>query len=104
MLELKGLLQDRLTNLMLSEPNIIRIMEVSPYSDVRTEAYHFIQDRYPPLFLNSSYIQPSRFLINDTLNSLRSLTALTADHSFYKDFYSHFTDAEFRRSIGLPLP
>lgn len=53
MLERKGLLQDRLTNLMFNEPNIDRILGLSPYSDVRKEAYHFIQDRFPPVFLNS---------------------------------------------------
>ena len=104
-LEMKGILQDKLTNLMLNEPNIGRIMELSPYSDVRKEAYHFIQDRYPPIFLNSFDLPPSRFIINDCLNCLRSLTTdLTVDHNFYKDFYKHFTDQEFRRSIGLPLP
>nr|GLL16981.1 hypothetical protein [Ipomoea trifida] len=105
-LEQKGLLQERLTHLMLSEPNIEGIMELSPYSDVRKEAYHFIEDRFPPLFLYSFDLPPSRFITDDSLNSLRSLTTglKNVDHGFYKDFYRHFTDEEFRRSIGLPLP
>nr|WMB96824.1 hypothetical protein [Solanum melongena]WMB96866.1 hypothetical protein [Solanum melongena]WMB97047.1 hypothetical protein [Solanum aethiopicum] len=104
-LELKGPIQERLTHLMLSEPNIGRIMELSPYSDVRKEAHHFIQDRFPPVFVNSFDLPPSHFLINDCLRCLRSLTTnLNGDHNFYKDFYRHFTDEEFRRSIDLPLP
>ena len=104
-LERKGLLQDGLTNLMLSEPNLSRVLELSPYSNVRQEAYHFIQDRFPPIFLNSLDLSPSRFVIEDSLNCLRSITTnLDRNHSFYKEFYRHFTDEEFRRSVGLPLP
>ena len=104
-LERKGILQDKLTNLMLSEPNLSLIMEVSPYSDVRSEAYHFIQNRFPPIHLNSMAIPPSRFIINDCLNCLRSLSSsLNRDHSFYTEFYRHFVDAEFRSAAGLPIP
>lgn len=104
-LERKGILQDKLTNLMLSEPNLDQIMEVSPYSDVRKEASHFIQNRFPPIYLNSMAIPPSRFVRDDSLNCLRSLTtSLNRDHSFYREFYRHFVDAEFRSAAGLPLP
>ena len=48
-LEKKGILQDKLAELMLNEHHIDRIREMSPYSDLRKEAYHFIQDRFPPL-------------------------------------------------------
>ena len=44
-LERKGILQDRLQNLLLGERNIDRILELSPYSDIRREAYSFIEDR-----------------------------------------------------------
>ncbi|KAL9331544.1 hypothetical protein ACSQ67_001154 [Phaseolus vulgaris] len=48
--------EDRSTNLMLNEHNIDRIMEMSPYSDVRKEAYHFIRDRFPPCGSNTQEI------------------------------------------------
>lgn len=41
-LERKGLLQDRLFHLMLGERNLSRIMELSPYKNIRMEAYSFI--------------------------------------------------------------
>ena len=84
-LERKGILQDRLTNLMLNEQNIDRIMEISPYSDVRKEAYHFIQDRFPPVNVNTLEY-PLRFqqhyIMDESLNSLISnLTDLERNHS-----------------------
>ncbi|GJW82995.1 hypothetical protein Tco_0273622 [Tanacetum coccineum] len=42
-LERKGLLQDRLFNLMLGEQNLSRIMELSPYTNIRREAYDFLE-------------------------------------------------------------
>jgi len=85
MLERKGLLQDRLTNLMFNEKNIDRILELSPYSDVRKEAYHFIQDRFPPVFLNSLEYPlrlEQRYLMDENLNSLHSfVTNLEQNHS-----------------------
>ncbi|KAL3646540.1 hypothetical protein CASFOL_009507 [Castilleja foliolosa] len=44
-LERKGLLQDRLHSLMLGEPNLGRILEISPFTDIRSEAYHYIEDQ-----------------------------------------------------------
>ncbi|GJS07326.1 hypothetical protein Tco_0364122 [Tanacetum coccineum] len=44
-LERKGLLQDRLFNLMLSEQNLSRIMELSPYTNIRREAYDFLKGK-----------------------------------------------------------
>lgn len=49
-LERKGILQDRLFNLMLGEQNIDRIMELSPYTNVRKEAYYFIHYKVEPLW------------------------------------------------------
>nr|GEU33908.1 maturase, mitochondrial [Tanacetum cinerariifolium] len=43
-LERKGLLQDRLFNLMLGEQNLSRIMELSPYTNIRKEAYDFLEE------------------------------------------------------------
>ncbi|GKD91161.1 hypothetical protein Tco_1366668, partial [Tanacetum coccineum] len=42
-LERKGILQDRLFNLMLGEQNLSRIMELSPYTNIRREAYDFLK-------------------------------------------------------------
>ena len=110
-LERKGLLQYRLTNLMLNEQNLPRIMEISPYSDVRQEAYHFIQDRFPPVNLNSLEYPlrlEERLIMDENLNSLKSLvTDLDQNRNrseFYRSFYLHFTDDEFRRLLGFPLP
>lgn len=98
-LEKKGLLQDRLTNLMLNEHNIDRIMEISPYSDVRKEAYHFIQDRFPPLNINSLEYPlrlQQRYIMDENLNSINFfVTDLERNHSrseFYQQFYRVFTD------------
>nr|GEY94593.1 hypothetical protein [Tanacetum cinerariifolium] len=48
-LERMGLLQDRLFNLMLGEQNLSRIMELSPYTNIRREAYDFLEgNSYAP--------------------------------------------------------
>jgi len=106
-LEQKGLLQDRLTDMMLQENNLSRIMELSPYSDVRKEAYHFIQDRFPPVHVNSldSPLILPRSLLEERVNSLKEMLNDQQNLSeFYQEFYLSFTDAEFRRANGLPLP
>ncbi|KAL0281747.1 UNVERIFIED_CONTAM: Cytochrome c oxidase subunit [Sesamum radiatum] len=43
-LEVKGALQNRLHELMLSEPNLPRILELSPYNNIREHAFSFIED------------------------------------------------------------
>ncbi|KAI3679247.1 hypothetical protein L2E82_51542 [Cichorium intybus] len=43
-LERKGLLQDRLFDLMLGEQNYSRIMELSPYTNIKKEAYDFLEE------------------------------------------------------------
>ncbi|GKE91111.1 cytochrome c-type biogenesis protein CcmF, mitochondrion, partial [Tanacetum coccineum] len=48
-LERKGLLQDRLFNLMLGEQNLSRIMELSPYTNIRREAYDFLEGKVEPV-------------------------------------------------------
>lgn len=48
-LERKGLLQDRLFHLMLGEQKISRIMELSPYKNIRMEAYHFLETSVEPV-------------------------------------------------------
>lgn len=61
---------------MLNEQNLARIMEISPYSDVRQEAYHFIQDRFPPVNFNSLEYPlrlEERLIMDENINSLKSL-------------------------------
>jgi hypothetical protein len=74
-LEQKGLLQDRLTDIMLKENNLSRILELSPYSNVRKEAYDFIQERFPPIQVNSiDSLLPRGFRIQDErINSLKDI-------------------------------
>lgn len=48
-LERKAILQDKLRNLMLSEPNIARIMELSPYDNIQKEAFRFIEYKIEPV-------------------------------------------------------
>lgn len=102
-LEKKGLLQDRLQILLLNENNIERIMELSPYSNIRKEAYFFLEDKVAPVS-NLQYAF-SRNLMEGSLNSfLRELNAHDRQSDIYREFYRYFTDEEFRRTNGLPLP
>lgn len=68
-LERKGILQDRLSNLMLNEQNIDRIIELSPYSNIRIrkEAYNFLQAKLASV--NSLEHAYQRHLMDGNLNS-----------------------------------
>jgi len=102
-LEQKGLLQDRLFHLMLGQPNLESILELSPYSDVRKEAYEFLQDKVEP-FSDPSFAD-QRALMSTNLNSfIEQLNEHGRNSQIYREFYRHFTDEDFRRSLGLPLP
>lgn len=102
-LEKKALLQEKLVSSMIYEPKIDRILELSPYQNVRAEAFHFVEEQVEPL--NDLKSPSERRQMNAALSSL--LTSMD-DHgrasSTYKNFYSHFIDEEFRRINGLPLP
>ena len=105
-LEKKAMLQDRLQNLMITEKNIDRIIQLSPYTDVRKEAYNYIQYKVEPVSSLSHAFQ--RHIMEGSLNSF--INQLPEDETqarqseFYRDFYRYFTDEDFRRSLGLPLP
>jgi len=102
-LEQKGEIQNQLHQLMLSEQRIDHIMELSPYSDVRKEAYHFLQDKLEPLSSLEHSFQ--RDLMEGCLGSfMQQLNEGGRESDFYGEFYRHFTDEEFRRGVGLPLP
>lgn len=102
-LERKGLIQDRLYDLMLGERKIDRIMDLSPYSDVRKEAYHFIQSKLEPVSSLEHSFQ--RNIMEGSLGSfIQELNEGGRESDFYREFYQYFTDEEFRRGVGLPLP
>lgn len=105
-LEKKALLQERLHSLMITERNIDRIMRLSPYDDIRKEAYQFLQYKVEPVnALNHPF---QRHIMEGSLhsfiNQLPSDEGVARQSEFYREFYRHFTDEEFRRSVGLPLP
>jgi hypothetical protein len=98
-LEQKGEIQNRLHELMLSEQSFERIMELSPYSDVRKEAYHFLQDKLEPVSSLEHSFQ--RDLMEGCLGSfVRQLNEGGRESDFYGEFYRHFTDENFRRELG----
>ena len=66
-LEPKGVLQDKLKNLMLEEPNLGRILEFSPYNNIREGAFDFIQDKVEPVSDLQHAFQ--RNILDGTLNS-----------------------------------
>lgn len=102
-LERKGILQDRLTSMMLNERNLARIMDLSPYTNVRQEAYNFIQSQLSPVSSLEHAFQ--RHLMDGNLNSYLADLDRNGPHSdIYREFLSYFKDEEFRRANGLPLP
>ena len=83
---------------MIGEPRIEEILNVSPYGDIRQEAFDFIEDKVKPV----SSLQHSfqRNILEGSLNHfIRDIEEKGTDASIYGEFYSHFTDEEFRRLI-----
>ena len=103
-LEGKALLQDRLFDLMLAQPNLDRILELSaPYTDIRKEAYFFLEDKLG----SASALDHSeeRRLFETQLNCHIDQIKHHGKHSqIYREFYRNFTNEDFRREHGLPLP
>ena len=101
--EKKALLQDRLFSFMISEENLQRIIELSPYEDIRKEAFEFIEGEVE--FLNNLQSPSERGQMNERLSSfLTSIRRHGRASPTYKKLDSHFIDEEFRRQNGLPLP
>lgn len=96
-LEKKALLQDRLHLLMINEQNIDRIMEMSPYTDIRAEAYHFLQNKLEPVNdLSHAY---QRHIMDGSLNNfIQQINQHDRQSDIYREFYRYFTDEEFRRA------
>lgn len=101
-LEKKALLQERLFSNLISEDNLERIMELSPYNNIRKEAYEFVEGEVDTLDLRS---EEQRRAMDERLSSfLRTINAHGRTSTIYRKFYSHFINEEFRSLHGLPLP
>lgn len=102
-LEKKALVQERLFSLMIAENNLSRILELSPHSNIRKEAYDFLEMEVAPLndLSNESVTRELGNLLDSLVNEIEGQGRASKT---YRGFYSHFTDQEFRRSHGLPLP
>lgn len=88
---------------MLEEPNLGRILEFSPYNNIREGAFDFIQDKVEPVSDLRHAFQ--RNILDGTLNYFIQDIDRRGKHSeVYQQFYHYFADEDFRRSHGLPLP
>lgn len=105
-LEQKGLLQDRLFELMLAQSNLESIYKVCLHNGqtyIRREAYEFLQEKVKP-FSDPSFAD-QRALMSANQNSFtQQLNEHGRNSEIYQEFYRHFTDEDVRRSLGLPLP
>nr|GEW34898.1 hypothetical protein [Tanacetum cinerariifolium] len=102
-LERKGLLQDRLFNLMLGEQNLSRIMELSLYTNIQREAYGFLEGKVEPVGSLQHSFQWD--IMDGSLNFfIRYIKQSGRNSQIYSEFYSHFTDEGFRLKFGLPIP
>lgn len=88
---------------MFGEQKIYRIMELSPYTNIRAEAYDFLEGKVEPV----SSLQHSfqRDIMDGSLNFfIQDINQSGRNSQIYREFYSHFTDEGFRLKFGLPLP
>lgn len=87
---------------MLGEQKIARIMELSPYTNIRREAYDFLEGKVEPGSLQHSF---QRDIMDGSLNLfIQDIKQSGRNSQIYREFYSHFTDEGFRLKFGLPLP
>ena len=93
-------MQDLLSDHMISEPSLESILQRSPYTNIRKEAYDFIEDQVQSV---SSMRYPfQRNILEGSLNQfIRDIEQNGTRAPIYREFYSYFTDAEFRRRLGL---
>lgn len=98
-MELKSSLQELLFN-RETEQKLTSILEVSPYKDIKECAYDFIEDKVANV--NSMHHAFQRHLLEGFLNAfLRDMRENGSNATLYREFYSHITDRDFRRSLGL---
>lgn len=91
-MELKANLQNKLFNLLLSEPDarLTEIISQSPFHEknIRSEAYDFIEERVRDLNTRS---QAQRvFLENYLRNFIRDIEQNGHTSAVYREFLNHF--------------
>jgi hypothetical protein len=102
-LEKKGLLQDKFFDILMGEQKIDRIMELSPYKNIRAEAYDFLEGKVEPVSSGQHSFQ--RDIMAGSLDFfIKDINQSGRNSQIYREFYSHFTDEGFRLKFGLPLP
>ncbi|KAB1219105.1 hypothetical protein CJ030_MR3G018704 [Morella rubra] len=90
-LEFKARLQDVLFQTMLSEPRLEHIFNVSPYSDIRAEAFNFIEDKVEPVS-NMRYNYEKYILEGTLMYYIKDIEQNGNQSLIYREFLSHFTD------------
>ena len=102
-LEKKGLLQDKFFDILMGEQKIDRIMELSPYKNIRAEAYDFLEGKVEPVSSGQHSFQ--RDIMAGSLDFfIKDINQSGRNSQIYREFYSHVTDEGFRLKYGLPLP
>ena len=73
---------------MLGERNLDRILALSPYTNIKKEAYSFLQDRiFPVADLRHPY---QRHLMDGSLNFfIQSLNEQGRNSEIYRDFFRY---------------
>nr|DAD25641.1 TPA_asm: hypothetical protein HUJ06_027105 [Nelumbo nucifera] len=92
-LELKLDLQNKVFDLFLSEPELIHILDRSPFQEnsIRPEIYEFIENKINPV--NSARHAFQRNLLEGTLlHYIRDLQQNGTQSAFYKEFYLQFVN------------
>ena len=97
-MELKNNLQEKLFTKMISEPRLESILNLSPYKDIRKEAYNFFEAHGAVEPVSSMRHTFQRKIWEGTLcHFIRDFEQNGTQSFFYREFYAHFTDQEFRR-------
>jgi hypothetical protein len=76
---------------MLSEPRLEHIFNVSPYSDIRAEAFNFIEDKVEPVS-NMRYNYEKYILEGTLMYYIKDIEQNGNQSLIYREFLSHFTD------------
>lgn len=102
-LDQKAVIQEKLFSMLIGEANLARILELSPYSNIREEAFEFLEGEMG--VLTDYRYGDERMALARRLDSfIADLEVRGLASTSYRKFYSHFIDEDFRRSLGLPLP
>lgn len=95
-MELKRDLQERLFHFMISEPRLESFFNVSPYRDIREEAYDFLEEKAEHNIYHQNPAMRHSFqrsLLHGMLrNFFRDIEENCLNSAIYKKFLSHFSD------------